>query len=136
MKRILRLVSPPVLRWVVLGAFFTAFGVCLIKVLAGVLQWPYVVATLVSGEIGTILRFLAVDWWVFQHARPTRKRLWQYHAANVVGFTIWWGAANLLKAVGVQYLVASVLATFVSVGFSLASNFLWVWRKPAPQPDC
>jgi hypothetical protein len=33
----------------------------------------------------------------------------------------------------VHYLVASVLAMFFSVGFSLVSNFLWIWRKPAVQ---
>jgi hypothetical protein len=27
--------------------------------------------------------------------------------------------------------VAPILAIFFSIGFSLATNFLWVWRKPA-----
>ena len=101
--------------------------------MAGVLAWPYALATLISGEICTILRFLVVDRWVFSHERPTLKRLWQYHVANALGFAIWWGAANLLKLAGVQYLVASVLAMFFSVGFSMFSNFWWIWRKPAPE---
>jgi putative flippase GtrA len=106
-------------------------GVGLLKILAGVLAWPYAIATFCAGEICTLLRFLMVDRWVFSHQRPTWKRLWQYHLANVVGFAVWWSAANLLKSVGVHYLIASVLAMFFSVGFSMLSNFLWIWRKPA-----
>ena len=131
MLRIRRMFSLQVLRWGALGGIFGGASLALIKVMAGLLGWPYALATLLSGEICTIFRFLAVDRWVFGHPRPTVTRLWQYHVANAVGFAIWWSAANALKANGVHYLLAAVLATFFSVGFSLASNFLWIWRKPA-----
>jgi putative flippase GtrA len=134
MKRLRKILTPQVWRWFVLGVAFAALGLALIKLMAGVLTWPYAIATFVSGEVCTILRFLAVDRWVFSHRHPTLKRLWQYHVANVVGFGIWWTVANILKAAGVQYLLASVLAMFFSVGFSMASNFLWIWRKPARLP--
>lgn len=130
-QRLKQFFNPQVLRWIVVGVVFAAFGLGLIKIMVGFLGWPYMLATLLSGEIGTILRFLAVDRWVFNHPRPTWLRLWQYHLANALGFTIWWGAANLLKASGVHYLLASVLAMFVSVGFNMGMNFLWIWRKPA-----
>jgi putative flippase GtrA len=126
-----RVVTPRVLRWIAVGFFFAGVGLALIKLMAGVLAWPYIVATLASGEIGTVLRFLAVDRWVFGHRRPTLTRLWQYHVANALGFGIWWSAANLLELAGVQYLLAAVLAMFFSVGFNMASNFWWIWRKPA-----
>jgi putative flippase GtrA len=128
-----QIVSPRVVKWLVLGFAFAGVGLGLIKAMAGYLAWPYAVATFFSGEICTVFRFLAVDRWVFGHARPTWKRLWQYHVANAVGFGIWWTAANVLKSAGVHYLVASVLAMFFSVGFSLLSNFLWIWRKPVVQ---
>lgn len=131
--RLQKIVTPQLLRWFVVGAAFAAAGLALIKAMAGVLGWPYPLATLLSGEICTIFRFLVVDRWVFGHARPTMKRLWQYHLANAVGFAIWWCAANGLKLAGVHYLLASVLAMFFSVGFSALSNFLWIWRKPAAE---
>jgi len=131
--KIKRIVSPRVVKWLVVGFVFAGVGLGLIKVMAGILAWPYAVATFLSGEIGTVLRFLVVDRWVFGHARPTWKKLWQYHVANAVGFGIWWTAANVLKSTGVHYLVASILAMFFSVGFSLFSNFLWIWRKPVVQ---
>lgn len=133
-----KLVTPAVLRWLAVGFFFAAVGIGLIKLMAGILGWPYFAATLCAGEIGTILRFFAVDRWVFGHRRPTWKRLGQYHVANALGFGVWWGAANVLQAIGVQYLLASILAMGFSVGFNLLSNFLWIWRKssvrPAPGP--
>jgi putative flippase GtrA len=133
MKRLKRFFTPEVLRWLVVGVFFSGVGLGLLKITAGVLAWPYAIATFCSGEICTLLRFLMVDRWVFRHRRPTWKRLWQYHLANVVGFAVWWSAANLLKSVGMHYLAASVLAMFFSVGFSMLSNFHWIWRKPAPK---
>jgi len=133
MKRLKQFLTPQVMRWLVVGLLFSGLGLGLLKILAGVLAWPYALATFCSGEICTLLRFLMVDRWVFRHRRPTWKRLWQYHVANAVGFAVWWSAANLLKSVGVHYLVASVLAMFFSVGFSLLSNFLWIWRKPATE---
>lgn len=135
MKRLKQLISPQVVRWLVVGGLFAAIGIGLLKLLGGVLAWPYALATFATGEICTLLRFLLVDRWVFGHPRPTAKRLWQYHVANAVGFGVWWTAANVLKSIGVHYLLASVLAMFFSVGFSMASNFLWIWRKPAPKAE-
>jgi putative flippase GtrA len=122
-----------VARWLVLGFVFSGAGLGLIKVFAGWWQWPYAVATFCSGEICTVLRFLAVDRWVFAHRRPTWRRLWQYHVANAAGFGVWWTAANGLKALGVHYILAAIFAMFFSVGFNLLSNFLWVWRKPSSE---
>ena len=131
MKRLRQMLTPQVMRWLVVGVLFSGLGLGLLKILAGILAWPYTLATLCSGEICTFLRFLMVDRWVFGHQRPSWQRLWQYHVANALGFAVWWTAANLLKSAGVHYLVASVLAMFFSVGFGLVSNFLWIWRKPS-----
>jgi putative flippase GtrA len=130
MQRFKKFFSPQIMRWCAVGGIFGGVSLVLIKIMAGLLAWPYALATLLSAEICTILRFLVVDRWVFSHARPTLMRLWQYHVANALGFTIWWSAANVLKSAGIHYLVSAVLATFFSVGFSMASNFLWIWRKP------
>jgi putative flippase GtrA len=129
-KSLRQMLTPQVQRWFVAGVLFAGIGLGLLKVLAGILAWPYSLATLCSGEVCTLLRYLMVDRWVFGNQRPTMKRLWQYHVANAIGFAVWWSAANLLKYVGVHYLAASVLAMFFSVGFGLASNFLWIWRDP------
>lgn len=131
MKRLRLLITPQVVLWISVGFVFAALGVGLLKLTAGILGWPYTLATVSSGEVCTVLRFLVIDRLVFGHQRPTWRRLVQYHAANALGFGIWWGAANLMEAAGVQYLSASVLAMFFSVGVNMLSNFMWIWKKPA-----
>jgi putative flippase GtrA len=126
-----QITTPKVVRWFVIGFLFAVASLGLLKLLAGSFAWPYAVATFCSGEICNILRFLMVNRLVFSHRIPTWKKLWQYHIANALGFGIWWGVANLLKAAGVDYMFAAVLAMFFSVGFNLLSNFLWIWRTPA-----
>ena len=133
MKRLKQILTPQVMRWLVVGVVFSGVGLSLLKLFAGVLAWPYALATLCSAMIGTLLRFLVVDRWVFSHRRPTGKRLGQYLIANAMGFAVWWSAANLFKSAGVHYLLASVCAMFFSVGFGLISNFLWIWRKPVSE---
>jgi putative flippase GtrA len=135
-----QLLTRPLVRWFAVAAVFSGLGLGFLKLMVGGLHWPYGIATFASGEICTVLRFLAVDRWVFSHRQPAWIRLWQYHIANAAGFAVWWTAANLLKSAGVNYLLASVLAMFFSVGFNLLSNFWWIWRKrgqpaPAPQPN-
>ena len=126
-----QIITPKVARWLAIGFLFAVASLGLLKLLAGSFAWPYAIATFCSGEICTILRFLAVDRWVFSHHAPTWNKLWQYHVANALGFGVWWGVANLLKAAGVHYMLAAGLAMFFSVGFNLLSNFLWIWRTPA-----
>lgn len=125
-----KLCSLQFLRWWVAGIACAALGLVLLKVLVGLLSWPYSVATLLTTEICTVANFLLIDRWVFQHQRPTWKRLVQYHVANAVGFVFWWIAANAMHAAGVHYLLASLLGTILCAGLSLLADFLWIWREP------
>lgn len=116
-------------RWFAVATAFTLLGLGLLKLFVGVLQWPYAVSTFVQSETCNLLRFFVNDRWVFRKERPTWKRLWQYHVANALGFLVWWGGANALKAAGMNYLAASLVAMLGSVGVSLATNFGWIWKK-------
>ena len=116
-------------RWFVVAGVFTGIGLGLLKVFVAIFHWPYAVSTFVQSEICTLLRFLAVDRWVFKLGRPSLKRLWQYHVANAAGFAVWWLVANALKEAGMNYLLASLVAMLGSVGFSLLSNFGWIWKR-------
>jgi putative flippase GtrA len=116
-------------RWFVVAGGFTVFGLGLLKLFVGVWHWPYAVSTLVQSETCNLLRFFVNDRWVFGRARPTWRRLWQYHVANALGFAVWWAGANALKAAGMNYLLASVFAMLGSAGVSILTNFCWIWRK-------
>jgi Predicted membrane protein len=116
-------------RWFAVATVFTTFGLGLLKLFVDVLHWPYAIATLVQSETCNLLRFFVNDRWVFGKRRPTWKRLVQYHVANAMGFAVWWAGANGLKALGVNYLLASVIAMAGSFGVSWLTNFKWIWRK-------
>ena len=117
------------IRWFGVAGVFTALGLGLLKLFVGGFHWHYAISTFVQSEICNLLRFFANDRWVFRKERPTWKRLGQYHAANALGFVVWWAGANALKAAGMNYLVASLVAMLGSVGVSLATNFGWIWKK-------
>ncbi len=123
------LLKPEFLRWYAVGFVFTAFGLVLLKFMKG-FGWPDWAATFIQAEVCNILRFLIVDRWVFKHPKPTWKRLWQYHIANAAGFAVWWSVTFVLDHMGVYYLLAPILASGASVGLSIATNFLWIWKKP------
>ena len=119
-------------RWWAVGMVFMAWGLGFLYLLKDRWRVPLMLATLATAETGTILRFFVNDWWVFGHPRPTLVRFWQYHVANAGGFVIWWSVCNVLPRFGIHYLLASVAATACSVGFSILTNFLWIWRKRGP----
>ncbi len=122
-------------RWFAVATLFTALGLALLKLFVDGLHWHYALSTLVQSEICNLLRFLVNDRWVFGYPRPTWKRLVQYHVANAMSFALWWGAANALKALGMNYLLASVFAMVAGFSVSWFTNFRWIWRKRhEPEP--
>jgi putative flippase GtrA len=120
-----------IIRWWVVGLAFAVVNIGLLYLLHDVWALPVFAATLIAGEVGTLARFVINDRWVFGHPRPTWRRLFEYHAAVASSFVIWWSVTNLLTLWGVNYLLASLAAQACSVGWSMVTNFLWIWRKRA-----
>jgi len=121
-------------RWWIVGIVFFGLTIPALYLLHDQLGLPLPVATLLAGEFLTVLRFGVNDRWVFGNPRPTWRRLIEYHAAVISSSIIWWGVTNLLPLFGVHYLVASLFGTATSVGWSMVTNFLWVWRPKAASP--
>ncbi|MDB9494598.1 GtrA family protein [Spirulina major CS-329] len=131
--RVNQFFAKPMVRWWIVGLFFTGFNFPLLYVLKEVAGFSVAIASLIAAELTTIIRFFLNDRWVFGHAAPTWKRFWQYHATNFGSFVVWWGGVNIFDAIGVHYLLAALFATVTSVGLSMITNFLWIWRKtPSP----
>jgi putative flippase GtrA len=116
-------------RWWIVGLAFTGGGLVVLYILRDILRLPLIVATAAGAEATLLVRFLINDRWVFGHRRPTWLRLWQFHLASAGGGVIWWVVANLLPRFGVQYLLAALAGSACSVVFSMATNFLWIWRQ-------
>jgi putative flippase GtrA len=122
----------PLFRWLAAGLVFIFINSIFMVVLVECFQLKALWATLISAELCTVLRFFVNEHWVFKGIGPVWKRLLQYHAANAGSFVVWMIVANLMIHWGIHYLLASTLAVGISIMASMASNFLWVWRKLDP----
>lgn len=131
-----KFINSTVVRWWIVGLFFMGLNIPLLWIFVDLLFLPLWLSTIFASEIGTLFRFLVNDRWVFGHPRPTWQRLWQYHVAIASSFVIWWTATNLFADVlNIHYIIASILATCCSVGWSMFTNFVWIWRKKQNSPE-
>jgi len=145
--------------WVIIAK---VFGVLMMALVYSLTAWwgkgQTWLVFLVSGEICTLLRFLANDRYVFKHRRPTLGRCWRYHVANGASFIVYytasvvlafWGAPQLVSLVyndllpafnydltltesalsGIENMAAGALASAFSVLLSIYTNFFWIWKK-------
>ena len=117
------------LRWLCAGAAFMAINSLLLYLLVDHLGMSLIVATLIAAEACTLLRFVVNHYWVFGHHNPSLSDCGQYHIANAGAFVIWFVLTNFLTSLGMHYLLAGILAVVGSTLVSIATNFLWIWRK-------
>jgi putative flippase GtrA len=118
------------LRWGALGVGAAIVELGLLKALVDALLWPLPMATFVAAEALILVKFALNDRWVFGHTRPTLPRLLRYHGACVGALVVYWLVINGLALVGLMYEIAFLVGTAASFGWSLVTNFLWVWRQP------
>jgi putative flippase GtrA len=133
-KRLAEERTQAVVRWWIVGIGFFGLTIPTLYLLHDQLGLPLPIATLLAGEILTVVRFGINDRWVFGNRRPTWRRFIEYHAAVIGGSIIWWAVTNIMPLFGVHYLIASLFGTAASVGWSMVTNFLWVWRPPRATP--
>lgn len=145
-----RLLADPKVRWFAVGVFFTGFNFPVLYLLQQKLLLPNQAAILIASELSLIVRFFVNDRWVFGQTRPTWKRFGQYHVATASSSLIWNGAAIAADALLTWQLaatlpgwlrlqLAALIGTCCSFGWSMFTNFFWVWRQPKsaqrpPQP--
>jgi putative flippase GtrA len=117
------------LRWSVVAVGFSGISIALLSLLVEALHLPLGGATLLAGELATLIRFFVTNRWVFGCKAVTWLGLWQFHCANALGFLVWWVLTTLLSHYGVYYLLAATVAIAGSSVFNLLTNFLWIWRR-------
>jgi putative flippase GtrA len=131
-----KLVQNAVVRWWIVGIVFMVLNIWLLDWFKIGLGFSLTVATLLSAELCTLTRYVANDIWVFGNPRPTWKRCWEYHIANFSSMFLWSFVIVVLgNKLGWDHRLAAVVATVISVGWSMVTNFLWVWRKPKTHQD-
>src|SRR5262245_19012619 len=119
----------PLVRWFAAGIAFMGISTALLYLLVDMMRLTVPVATFLTAEACTLLRFFVNHYWVFGARSPTWRQCLGYHVANAGAFVVWWSAANALTLIGVHYLVAGIGAVAFSTLFSLFTNFFWIWAK-------
>ncbi len=120
------------LRWFAAGLAFMGISTALLYGFVDLLGLSVPIATLLTAEASTLLRFFVNHYWVFGLHNPTIRNCVQYHIANAGAFVLWWVTANVLTLLGMHYLLAGIAAVAFSTLFSLSTNFFWIWRKRHP----
>lgn len=122
----------PLVRWLAAGVAFMGITSFFLFLFVDLLGASVMVGTLLALEASTLLRFFVNEKWVFASQTMSWRRLGHYHVANAGASVVWWVATNLLNRLGMHHMLAAILAVGFSTGFSIASNFLWVWRAKHP----
>lgn len=117
------------IRWLVAGLVFMGVSTYFLYFFVDVCSFGIILATFLTAEVSTLLRYFVNNYWVFNKTRFSFTSCWQYHLANAGAFVVWWTVTNILIAMGVPYLLAGILAVASSTLISLYTNFFWVWRK-------
>lgn len=128
-RKVVEKLNRPFSRWLTAGGSFFFINAFFMWIFVEKFHLAVFVATLISAESCTVLRFLVNENWVFQTRQHCWFRLGQFHVANAAAFIIWLAVTNLLVLKGVHYQLASVAGVGCSFGASFISNFFWVWRK-------
>jgi putative flippase GtrA len=122
-------------RWAALGVGAAVAELALLRALVEGLMLPPWLASAVAAEALILARFVIADRWVFLQARPSLGRLVRYQGACLGALLVYLVTFNILVGgFGALYAVAFVLGTGASFVWSLATNFLWVWRGAPAHP--
>jgi len=117
------------IRWLITGLGFLFFNTCALYIFVEIFKLSSHLATFLSAELSTIVRYFINNYWVFKYEEISIRGFINYHVANLGAFTVWLIASNLLINFGVHYIYAGIIAVLFSTSFSFYSNFYWVWKK-------
>jgi len=130
MKMLAELYKRPAIRWWIVGILFLFAGLSISYVLIDIFHFPVPVGTLLSLLLGAILRFFAIDCWVF---KETEGSVWhrfvKYQLTHAMSYALGWAMINGIVLLGLNYLIATVLATVITTLLTMFSHFRWVWKN-------
>ncbi len=127
-----RLFNNKVVKWWIVGLGFMAINILMLDWFKQSLGWSLTISSVMSAEICTILRYGVNDLWVFGSPKLSWLRCWEYHVANFSSFFLWNFIIVVLgDKLQWDHRLAAVIATMVSVSWSMVTNFLWVWKQPS-----
>ena len=130
-----------VVRFGIAGGGSLLLDVALQRLLRAGLGLPLWLAPAVSYELGLLVHFCLLTWWVFQQ-QMTWGRLVKFHVTAAAAAAITLGVTyGLLTQPVVPYFAdpdgpfgsygpeaAKLVGTVTAMGWTVVSSFFWVWR--------
>ena len=115
-----------------MGATAAGVELLLLRGLYEGLGWALPLATAIAAEVLILAKFAVSDRFVFGYRVPGLTRLLKYHGAALGALVVYWLVTNGLAGMGnVAYVFAFIVGTGAAFAWSLLTNFLWVWARPA-----
>ena len=132
-----------VVSYLIFGGFAAVVNLIALYVLKSVVQLPvsntvhYAIAQVLATEISIMANFIPNDRYTFSqlpgHARSWWARCLRFHSTTIVGALLTIGISSALYLLlGMQYLVAQVIAIWISLIFNFTFHHLWTYRHIAP----
>lgn len=122
-------------KFALVGGLATALHYAILVVLVEGLRWPPVAATSVGFVVSALGNYLLNRRFTFRSQRRHVEAAPRFAVVAVVGFWINAGVVWLaFNAAGLHYLVAQVVATLATVGWTFGANRHWTFSHPAPSP--
>ena len=113
----------------------TALQYAILVVLVEGLQWPPVFASSIGFAVSALGNYLLNRRFTFRSQRRHLEAAPRFAVVAVIGF--WINAAVVwlaFDAAGLHYLVAQVVATLATLGWTFVANRNWTFGHAAPSP--
>ena len=122
-------------KFALVGGLATALQYAILVVLVEGPQWPPVFASSVGFAVSALGNYLLNRRFTFRSQRRHLEAAPRFAVVAVIGF--WINAAVVwlaFDAAGLHYLVAQVVATLATLGWTFAANRNWTFGHAAPSP--
>jgi len=122
-------------KFALVGGVATALHYAILVALVEGLRWPPVAATSVGFAVSALGNYLLNRRFTFRSRRRHVEAAPRFAVVAVVGFFINAGVVWLaFDAAGLHYLVAQVVATLATLGWTFVGNRHWTFGHAAPSP--
>jgi putative flippase GtrA len=122
-------------KFALVGGLATALQYAILVVLVEGAQWPPVFASSMGFAVSALGNYLLNRRFTFRSQRRHLEAAPRFAVVAVIGF--WINAAVVwlaFDAAGLHYLVAQVVATLATLGWTFAANRNWTFGHAAPSP--
>ena len=115
--------------WILSGIALAVITNFFLYVFVEYIEISLILATILSGQIGLLARFIINQKFIFKKKDFFLKSLIKFQVSSSFTFLVWVGLTNMLAEMSVHYIISSILALCISTIMNFVMNFFWIWSK-------